>query len=136
MAQNPFESTESIESTKSESSDIERCYLILISASKDNAAMAQKLLRNIQQHVDKSASPLWIDSKGIGVFVSTRLVASGIWKAAFQSDKTGQFEESRDFLIVQLGEDWATRRDAKTEHWLATHLSGRPAPDRSPFQRR
>lgn len=34
-----------------------RNYLILISASKDNAALAQKLLKNIQTHLDQRAPP-------------------------------------------------------------------------------
>jgi len=106
-----------------------RNYLVLISASKENAALAQKLLKNIQKLIDKNAAPLWIDSKGIGVFVSTNLVAYEIWKSAFDGVTHDEGTSAKDLLIVELGQDWAARRDAKTEHWLSTYVgSPRPIP--------
>ena len=129
MAENPFGDPERAGN--------QRQYLILISASKENAALAQKLLKNIQQYIDRSASPLWIDSKGIGVFVTTKLVAWEIWREAFQSDRPEELADTRDLLIVELGSDWAARRDAKTEHWLSTHVgSPRPVPHDSAYRKR
>ena len=43
-----------------EPSSDHRQYLVLISASKDNASLAQKLLENLKKHVDERAAPLWI----------------------------------------------------------------------------
>lgn len=106
-----------------------RNYLVLISASKENASLAQLLLKNIQQHIDSKAAPLWIDSRGIGVFVSTDLVAYEIWQAAIQSN-TLDIKDTRDLLVVELGDDWAARRDAKTEHWLSTHVGTPRIPPR------
>ena len=108
-----------------------RNYLLLISMSQDNAAIGQRVLANIKNGVDSSATPLWIDSKGVGIFVTTDLVAFEIWKAAFTSGIPSEFTDTRDLLIVELGHDWAARRDAKTEHWLSTHVgSPRYAPRR------
>lgn len=101
-----------------------RNYLVLMSASKDNASTAQLLLKNIQTYVDPKAAPLWIDSKGAGIFVSTELVALEVWTEALQS-RSVDLNDTRDLLIVELGNDWAARRDAKTEHWLSTHV-GQP----------
>ncbi len=114
MTENPFGDTEP--------QGEKRNYLVLISASKENAALAQKYLKNIQALIDKSAAPLWIDSKGVGVFVSTELVAFEIWKAVFDGVTHEEGTAAKDILIVELGADWAARRDAKTEHWLSTHV--------------
>lgn len=124
MAENPF--------GDSAPQGDQRNYLVLISASKDNAALAQKYMKNIQSLVDKSAAPLWIDSKGAGLFVSTDLVASEIWSATLDGINHEESISTKDVLIVELGEDWAARRDAKTEHWLSTHI-GQPRP--VPYER-
>lgn len=139
MAQNPFEDAAPAAERPQADRDPgqKRPFLILMSASKVNAALAQKLLKNIQTYVDKAASPLWIDAKGIGVFLTTDLVASEIWRETFQSEKPEDLADTRDFLIVELGSDWTARRDAKTEHWLSTHVgSPRPAPHDRPRQKR
>jgi hypothetical protein len=121
MAENPF--------GDDAPQDEKQNYLVLISASKENASLAQLLLKNIQQHVDPRAAPLWIDSKGVGVFVHTELVAHEIWKAAIQSERV-DLKDTRDLLVVELGSDWAARRDAKTEHWLSTHVGSPRIPPR------
>ncbi|MBP6019158.1 MAG: hypothetical protein KA735_06680 [Burkholderiaceae bacterium] len=104
-----------------------RSYLILISASKDNLALIQKIHTNIQADVDKKAAPLWVDSKGIGILVNTSLVAWEIQKKALNVDIKIGLEDLRGFLITEVGPDWATHKDAKTEHWLTTHV-GSPTP--------
>ncbi|ULH05360.1 hypothetical protein [Alcaligenes faecalis] len=114
MIENPFgESAPSAE---------QRNYLVLISASKDNAALAQKYLKNLQSLVDRNAAPLWIDSKGAGVFLSTELVAAEIWNAALDGVNHVEGTATKDLLVVELGADWLARKDAKTEHWLKTHI--------------
>lgn len=124
MTENPF--------GDSAAQDEKRNYLVLISASKENAALAQKYLKNIQTLIDKNAAPLWIDSKGVGIFVSTELVAHEIWKSVFDGVTHDEGTAAKDILIVELGADWAARRDAKTEHWLSTHV-GNPRP--IPYER-
>lgn len=104
-----------------------RQYLVLISASKDNASLAQKLLENLKKHVDERAAPLWIDAKGIGVLLTTDLVASDIWREMFQKEPGQDYGDTRNMLVLELGRDWAARRDDKIEHWLASHV-GTPLP--------
>lgn len=123
-AENPFGDSPAISPEASN-------YLILISASKDNLAFAQQILKNIQTHVDKKAAALWVDSKGIGILANTELVASEIRKEALGTDMKIGLEDLRGFLILQVGPDWATHKDAKAEHWLASHVGDpRPAPPR------
>lgn len=95
MAENPF--------GDSAPQGEKRNYLVLISASKDNAALAQKFLKNIQSLVDKIAAPLWIDSKGAGVFVSTDLVASEIWAATLEGTSHGGTTSIKDVLVCCAG---------------------------------
>ncbi len=129
MAVNPFGDS----SPQSE----KRNYLVLISASKDNAALAQKFMKNIQDLIDKNAAPLWIDSKGAGVFITTDLVANEVWKATLDGVNQEEGTSIKDVLVVELGADWAARRDAKTEHWLSTHVGDpRPVPAKRRVPRR
>lgn len=120
MAENPFgDVTETTEDTKR--------YMVLIAASQDNLALVQQIHKNIQNAVDKTAFPIWVDSKGIGIVVETGLVAAEIQKAALAVDAKIGLGNLRGFLIVEIGSDWATHKDAKTEHWLASHV-GSPLP--------
>lgn len=108
-----------------------RPYLILVSASKDNLALAQQIVKNIQATVDKKAAPLWIDSKGIGLLVNTDLVAWEIRKEALSVDMKASPQDLKSFLVLEIGPDWAAPKDATTEHWLASHIGDpRPAPSR------
>jgi hypothetical protein len=110
-----------------EPSSDHRQYLVLISASKDNASLAQKLLENLKKHVDERAAPLWIDAKGIGVLLTTDLVASDIWREMFQKEPGQDYGDTRNMLVLEIGKDWAARRDDKIEHLLASHV-GNPLP--------
>jgi hypothetical protein len=108
-----------------------RNYLILVSASKDNLALAQQIFKNIQAKVDKKAAALWVDSRGIGILANTTLVAGEIRKEALNIDMKTGLEDLRDFLITEIGPDWAARKEAKTEHWLTSHVGDpRPIPTR------
>lgn len=119
MVENPFGDTQPEQE--------KRNYLVLISASKDNAALAQQIVKNIQTGVDKKAAPLWIDSKGIGLFVSTDLVAWEIRKAVLSIDKKLDPQDMKGFLVLEIGPDWAAPKEAAAEHWLASH-AGNPRP--------
>lgn len=47
------------------------------------------------------------------------------------SGQLQDYGDTRNLLIVEIGKDWAARRDDKIEHWLASHV-GAPlsAPNR------
>lgn len=108
-----------------------RSYVVLISASKDNLALAQQIVKNIQTKVDKKAAPLWVDSKGVGMLVSTDLVASEIRKEALSLDMKIGPQDVKGFLIMEIGLDWAAPKDSTTGNWLASHIGDpRLAPHR------
>ncbi|NYT38897.1 hypothetical protein ERD78_18730 [Allopusillimonas soli] len=111
---NPFGDSE-------EQSEGKRRYLMLISAGKDNAKAIQKTLKNIQDTVDKKAWPLWVDSKGIGVFMETDLVAWEIRQAAFDG-VAGDFSDIKDAMLVEVGADWYASEDSAMKNWLKAHV--------------
>lgn len=128
MAENPFESAPARSNEREEKSN----YFVQISASKDNLALAQKIVKNIQDRVDTNARPLWIDSKGIGIFLSTELVAHEIWNESFHDTANLNSNEAKDILVLKVGDDWAARKDTTTANWLTSHAgSPRIAPPRS-----
>lgn len=98
-----------------------RNYLMLVSASTDNAKAIQKVLANLKSTVDKNASPLWIDSKGIGIFMKTDLVAADIRTAAFEG-VAGDFNDIKDAVVLEVGSDWYARDDTPSKNWLTAHV--------------
>lgn len=116
MSENPFGDDSSVVTVE------RRPYLILVAASKDNLSMTQAIVQNIQKHVDTKSNPLWIDSKGIGIFVQTELVASVIQERAVAGLKKDQLEAFKEMLVLEIGEDWFARKDAPTTVWLAKHV--------------
>ncbi|TAN28858.1 MAG: hypothetical protein EPN31_07565 [Castellaniella sp.] len=124
--ENPFGDSPSSQQPKT------RPYLVLISAVKDNLALAQQIVKNIQTEVDERAAPLWIDSKGIGLLVNTELVAWEIRKEALSLNIKTSPQDVKGFLVLEIGPDWAAPKDATTAHWLASHV-GDPRP--VPYQR-
>lgn len=104
-----------------------RRYLMLVSASSDNAKAIQKVLANLKSTVDKSASPLWIDSKGIGVFMTTDLVAQDVRSAAFEG-VPGDFNDIKDAVVLEIGPDWYARDDTPSKNWLTAHVGAPLAP--------
>ena len=103
-----------------------RRYIVLMSLSKDNADVGRMALAGIKRDVDPSAGPLWIDSKGVGIFVSTSLDARDVWKAAFpEQQTTKQREGMKDMIVLELGSDCLGWPDTKAMAWLNSH----PVPD-------
>jgi hypothetical protein len=101
---------------------MKRNYLLLLSLSAANAAVGKEFMTRIKMNVDAAAAPLWIDSRGIGVFLSTELPARQIWLHAFPDTLTFQQREVlRDLLIVQVGPDFAGPPEAKSTVWLNSH---------------
>lgn len=94
-------------------------FLLLLSMNKDSGPAAKAFLARIKASIDATAAPLWIDAKGIGVFVTTDLRAWEIARQAWPDSLTkDQQMDVQDFLIVQVGPDWVARPDAKAGAWL------------------
>lgn len=95
-------------------------YIVLFSLSQANKATGNKVIANLKTLTDEAIAPLWIDSAYIGIPVATASTAKEIWRAAVKGlDETSAF---RDMLILELGNDWMCRKDAKAQHWLTKHL--------------
>jgi hypothetical protein len=94
-------------------------FLLLLSLSASTAAIGKEFMGRIKTQVDANASALWIDSRGIGVFVTTELPAHQVWKHAFPDSLTlDQRQVLKDLLIVQVGPDFAGPSDSKSVAWL------------------
>ncbi|WP_074578037.1 hypothetical protein [Polaromonas sp. JS666] len=101
---------------------MKRNYLLLLSLSAATAAVGKEFMARIKMNVDATAAPLWIDSRGIGVFLSTKLPARQIWLHAFPDSLTfAQRDALRDLLIIQVGPDVAGPPEAKSIAWLNSH---------------
>lgn len=96
-----------------------RSFLMLLSTNKDSAVAAKAFLARIKANVDPTASPQWIDSKGIGVLISTDLPAWKVWREAWpESLSRDQQMDLQNFLIVQVGPDWHASGEDKAAAWL------------------
>ena len=105
-----------------------RRYIVLMSLSKENAKVGQMALAGIKRDIDPSAGPLWIDSKGVGIFLSTSMSAREIWKAAFpQEQASSEREGMKDMLVLELGADCLGWQDTKAMAWLNSHPAAIPA---------
>lgn len=94
-------------------------FLLLLSLSKETAAIGKTILARIHKEVDANASPLWIDSRGIGVFITTELHANHVWsKCLWDTLTLDQQQALKDLLIVQVGPDWAGPRGSKAVAWM------------------
>lgn len=113
-----------------------RPYLVLVSAGKDNLAMTQAVIQNIQKHVDAKSNPLWIDSKGLGIFVETDLVAWAIQERAISGLKPDLLEAFKELLVVEIGEDWFARKDSPMTNWLTKHVGAPRIVPRAQLRRR
>lgn len=96
-----------------------KSFLMLLSLNATNAAVGRAFMERIKKDVDANASPLWIDSHGIGVFISSDLPAWKIWAAAWPESLTNDQKMTlKDVLLVQVGPDWAGPSGAKHTAWL------------------
>lgn len=105
---------------------MKRNYLLLLSLSQATAAVGKEFMARIKAKVDSTAAPLWIDSRGIGVFLSTELPARQIWLHAFPESLTlDQRQALKDLLIVQVGPDFAGPSESRHVAWLNSHRGDR-----------
>ena len=97
----------------------QKTFVLLLSLNKDNAKVGKELLARIKRDVDASAGPLWVDSKGIGVFISTPHPAWKVWKLAFPDtlDKEDRMA-LQDLLILQVGPDFYGNPNARAVAWM------------------
>lgn len=106
---------------------MKRNYLLLLSLSQTAATVGKEFMARIRANVDPLAAPLWIDSRGIGVLLSTELPARQIWLHAFPDSLTlDQRQTLRDLLIVQVGPDFAGPHESKPVAWLNSHRAQKP----------
>lgn len=96
-----------------------KCFLMLLSMNKESASAAKAFLARIKAKIDPAASPQWIDSRGIGIFITTELPAWQIWREAWPESLTkDQVMDLQDFLVVQVGPGWMGRSEGKSAAWL------------------
>lgn len=101
-------------------------FLLLLSMNKDSANAAKAFVSRIKTSIDETASPLWIDSKGIGVFISTDLPAWKVLQLAWPENLTkDQAMDLKDFLIVEVGPGWWAKPDTKYAGWLNSRFPKR-----------
>lgn len=94
-------------------------FLFLLSLNASNAKVGKAVLEKVKRDLDVTASPLWIDAHGLGIFISTDLSAWNAWRKLFPETLSRDEQMlMRDGLLVQVGPDYAGPRDAKTTAWL------------------
>ena len=81
-------------------------FMVLLSLKSPNATVSKGVLARLQRDVDPDAAVIWLDPRGVGVFVSTSMRAREVWLAAIpETLSTLELEALRDLLILQLGSD-------------------------------
>src|SRR3990167_6199930 len=81
-----------------------RNFLFLFALNKENAAVGKAILDTIKRNVDRTAAPAWIDSRGVGVFISSALTKAEIWKKSMPNLQA-QSERAtfQNALLLELG---------------------------------
>ena len=103
-----------------------RRYLVLISMSAENVKVGQMALAGIKRDLDPHAAPLWIDSRGVGIFVSTPKGSREVWRACFPDEQSAKQRAGlKDMLVLEVGHDCLGWPETKAMAWLNSH----PAPD-------
>lgn len=101
-------------------------FLLLLSLNKGNAQIGRAFLARIKSAVDATAGPLWIDSKGIGVFVTSTHPAWKIWELAnpLTLDKD-QRMDLQDCLVLQVGPGFHGSPSSKAVAWMNSRFPTR-----------
>ncbi|WP_342617195.1 hypothetical protein [Rhodoferax sp. GW822-FHT02A01] len=82
-------------------------FLMLLSLTASNAAVGKAVIGRLKEKVDPAASPLWIDSRGVGVFITTDLPVYRIWYEAFPDNIAREDQMTmKNVVLVQIGPDW------------------------------
>jgi hypothetical protein len=94
-------------------------FLVLLSLSKVNPKVAKTVWDGLKKNVDPSAAPLWVDSHGAGIFITTDLPAWKAWKTAGVQLSLDDWMDVKDLLVLQVGPDWYARdNQTKPAAWM------------------
>lgn len=103
-------------------------FLLLLSLNQANVRVGQAVVARIKATIDANAGALWIDAKGIGVFISTAKSATEIWRCAIPDTLSSQERSTlKDMLILHLASDHVGFPEAKAMAWLNSHKT-QPTP--------
>ena len=97
-------------------------FLLLLSLNKESAAYGKGMLARIQRDVDANAAPHWIDSRGIGVFISSPRTIREIWTLAIPTQLSPEERRAfQDMLILQIGKETLGFPETRAVAWLNSH---------------
>ena len=96
-----------------------RNYLLLMALTKATAVIGVGVLERLRAEVDVKANPLWVDSGGVGIFLSTPMSAAQIWNHALPEHLRVEHATAvKDTLILELGTDHRGIDGSKAIEWL------------------
>lgn len=96
-----------------------RHFMFLLSLNQDNAAIGRAVLANFKSRIDPGASPLWIDSRGVGFFFTSALAQHELNAKLLPEVLTSEQRlQLNDWLLVQVGPRFAGPPEAKSTAWL------------------
>jgi len=108
---------------------VRKNFLVLLSLSVDDAAAAKAFMGRLLG-VDPTCKAAWLDSRGAGVFVSTKLTAEGLKEACLPDGRPDwEHVAFRDAIILELGSDHWCRSGSKVDAWLGSHQTPSAAED-------
>ena len=102
-----------------------RKYLMLVSASRETAAAAQAVQRNIAK-IDPLAKALWLDARGAGFFIQSSLTSHQIASKGMEGLTSEQAEAMRDLLVLELAQDHWARNESAPAAWLNARRQSTP----------
>lgn len=106
-----------------------RNFLFLFALNASNAKVGAAILEAIKRNVDSTAAPAWIDSRGVGVFISSSLTKQEIWKKSMPNLQTqAERETFRDALLLELGKAHLGFPETKGVAWLNSHATAEQPP--------
>lgn len=96
-----------------------RNYLVLMALTKATAVFGVGVLERLRAEVDPKANPLWVDTGGVGIFISTPMSAAQIWSHALPEHlRVEQATAVKDTLILELGADHRGVDGSRAIEWL------------------
>lgn len=105
-------------------------FLFLLALTQANPKLGVSALEKIRRLLDPSASPAWIDSRGVGIFLATDLPVHEVWRLSIPELKTHADRQSmRDVLILELGTHHLGFPETKGMAWLNSHATVEHPPE-------
>lgn len=107
-----------------------RNLLFLFALNAENAKVGACVLEAIKRNVDATAAPAWIDSRGVGVFISSNLTNDQIWKQSIPELKTHSDRAVfQNALLLELGHSHLGYPETKAMAWLNSHATAEHPPE-------